>query len=65
MNLSTCAVTQESYLILMTHDEWLEEYIDICATIFIRLQREGRLEEVLSTYEKTRTEKVLETNDIS
>jgi len=49
----------------MTHEEWLEEYIDICVTIFRRLQQEGRLEEVLATHEETRTEKALETKNIS
>lgn len=49
----------------MTHDEFIEEYLNICAAVYKDLQRSGRLEEVLEGLERTRTESNLENKDIS
>ena len=48
----------------MTHNEWLEEYVQICAAIYRDLERTGRLDEVLGRQERTRTEPRLKNNDI-
>jgi hypothetical protein len=48
----------------MEHDEFIEEYLSICAAMFECLQRTGQLDEVLNRQERTRTQSSLENKDI-